>query len=489
MRKSIALAVLFLCATPVLAQGSDQISEGYGTRVNITYAPIDPDYLGVETLGTLHDPALNSFPVQSPVWSPDGRLIAFSNLEYIFLVPAEGGVAEMKYASVYLYPYNGSNIILYKTINKLIGFSPDGKTLYFMHNIMDEESGTVITVTEITTPEGKKAASININMGQTRMALASLDIETGEEQTLVRNVGNAVLSHSGKYLLYCDCDGKTIRVDEIESGEGWDVPLPNNFGFTFTCSADERYIIYSGIVGERENQLFRMPIMGGVSEQLTSYKGGDSGYCRANPFCSANGEWIFHDDIGREQYSNDITSPDGKHHISYNKSDIRMFAFNVQNHETIGLFPASVTIDTWHGQLSPDGKQICYIRKDIESFTDRSSIYIKDLQLPDGGADQQLVVSDAAPRGFSLTGNYPNPFNPSTAIGFTLPETGHATLSIYSVTGQKICTLISGVQSAGAHSVVWDGKDDQGISVSSGAYISRLESGNTVRTAKMLLRK
>ena len=483
MKKSIAFVFVLLVVTAAYSQVPEQISEGYGTRVNFTYAPIDPDYLGVETSGQLHQPMNGFYTI--PALSPDGNLIAFSNCEYIFLVPAEGGEAEMKYASIYLYPYNGSNIILYETINKLLGFSRDGRRLYFMHNLMDEESGTVINVTE-----GKNGLSMGIKSGVTRMALASLDIETGEVQTLVRNVGMAALSPSRNYLLYCVDDSKKIRVEEIESGEGWDVPLPDNFGYTFACSADEQYIIYSANMGETESQLFRMPIKGGVSEQLTSYKGGDSGYRRYNPVCTPNGEWILYDDIGRATYSNNITSPDGKSSISYeNKSVVKICAFNVESGETIDLFPSSTTIDERWGTLSSDGKQLCYIRNDHESFTERYGIYIKDIPLPEKGTNEQLSVSDAKPLGFTLTGNYPNPFNPLTTISFTLPVSCIVDLSVCDVTGREVRALVSGYRSAGENTAIWDGRDDSGKPVSSGVYLSYLRVGNTVRTNRMLLIK
>ncbi|MHB9028899.1 MAG: FlgD immunoglobulin-like domain containing protein [Candidatus Latescibacterota bacterium] len=91
------------------------------------------------------------------------------------------------------------------------------------------------------------------------------------------------------------------------------------------------------------------------------------------------------------------------------------------------------------------------------------------------------------PNTFILHQNTPNPFNPSTTISFTLPEPGAASLSIYSITGQKIRTLVSGQISGGAHSVVWDGRDERGKAVSSGVYLSRLEAGGKAEARRMLL--
>jgi hypothetical protein len=93
------------------------------------------------------------------------------------------------------------------------------------------------------------------------------------------------------------------------------------------------------------------------------------------------------------------------------------------------------------------------------------------------------------PKSLKITGNHPNPFNPSTTISFTLSSPGQAELDVYSSTGQKVCTLISGNQTAGTHSVVWDGRDDSRKAVSSGVYLSRLQMGDKVAFGRMLLLK
>jgi ligand-binding sensor domain-containing protein len=99
------------------------------------------------------------------------------------------------------------------------------------------------------------------------------------------------------------------------------------------------------------------------------------------------------------------------------------------------------------------------------------------------------VRSEELPRNFSIHGNYPNPFNPSTTIEYSLPETGKASLVIYSISGQKVRELVSGNMPAGAHSVLWDGRDDLGKPVSSGVYMSRLESSGKSVAGRMLFMK
>jgi photosystem II stability/assembly factor-like uncharacterized protein len=97
-----------------------------------------------------------------------------------------------------------------------------------------------------------------------------------------------------------------------------------------------------------------------------------------------------------------------------------------------------------------------------------------------------IDVARNVPEAFNLTQNFPNPFNPSTTIQFTLPETGEASLKIYDVRGHEIRTLLNGTQPAGTRSVIWDGRNHHGELVSSGTYFCRLESGNSVVTRKMM---
>ena len=87
-----------------------------------------------------------------------------------------------------------------------------------------------------------------------------------------------------------------------------------------------------------------------------------------------------------------------------------------------------------------------------------------------------------------LSGNFPNPFNPTTTISFSL-TTEHTELVIYNLKGQKVKQLVNEELAAGAHQVVWDGKDDSGKPVGSGIYFYKLKSGNYTSTKKMILMK
>jgi hypothetical protein len=88
------------------------------------------------------------------------------------------------------------------------------------------------------------------------------------------------------------------------------------------------------------------------------------------------------------------------------------------------------------------------------------------------------------------TSNYPNPFNPSTTIKYSLPSSGHLKLCVYNVRGQLVKTLIDGVRPAGAdQTVVWDGTDERGSSAASGVYFYEARALGDVRIGKTTLLK
>jgi hypothetical protein len=88
-----------------------------------------------------------------------------------------------------------------------------------------------------------------------------------------------------------------------------------------------------------------------------------------------------------------------------------------------------------------------------------------------------------------LLPNIPNPFNPSTRIRWSLSEGGQTQLEIYDLRGRRLRSVDLGSQEAGSGSWLWDGCDDQGHRVASGAYIVRLESGTRALSQKVVLTK
>lgn len=91
------------------------------------------------------------------------------------------------------------------------------------------------------------------------------------------------------------------------------------------------------------------------------------------------------------------------------------------------------------------------------------------------------------PQQFRLLPNTPNPFNPETLIRYELPKEGLVQLTVFNALGQKVRTLVRGVELAGAHAVRWDGRDERGVGVAGGMYFYRLEVGELRAVRKMVL--
>ena len=88
---------------------------------------------------------------------------------------------------------------------------------------------------------------------------------------------------------------------------------------------------------------------------------------------------------------------------------------------------------------------------------------------------------------FALAQNAPNPFNPSTAIKFTIAEDSYVTLAVYDVAGRRVKTLVDRSLKANFYRVEWDGRNDEGRKVTSGVYFYRLHAGAFVQSHKMIL--
>jgi hypothetical protein len=114
-----------------------------------------------------------------------------------------------------------------------------------------------------------------------------------------------------------------------------------------------------------------------------------------------------------------------------------------------------------------------------------------NLYLNQGGGtpvfDDQPV--NRVPETLFLYPNHPNPFNGETVIQYNLPRSGSVLLIIYDIQGRKIRHLVDSHQSAGSHSLNWNGRNDRGEVMPSGLYLLRLQTEQGVKTLKMILQQ
>ncbi|MCE1189456.1 MAG: T9SS type A sorting domain-containing protein [Ignavibacteria bacterium] len=117
-------------------------------------------------------------------------------------------------------------------------------------------------------------------------------------------------------------------------------------------------------------------------------------------------------------------------------------------------------------------------------FHEQSVSQVEALMVPDAVTGNE---NTAASQDFELENNYPNPFNPSTKISFSIANAGYYSMDIYSILGAKIKTITQGYLPKGKFSVSWDGKDESGNAAASGVYLYSLKSAGYMKTKKMLL--
>lgn len=141
------------------------------------------------------------------------------------------------------------------------------------------------------------------------------------------------------------------------------------------------------------------------------------------------------------------------------------------------------------------------IERGLEGSGALSFEYIDDTALPgcsykyrveyilDGESHVLFITEPVETPGvaLSLEQNHPNPFNPSTTVSYNLPAAGYVSCEIFDVTGRRVRTLISNVQTSGSHRIKWNGLNNTGERVVSGVYFYRLHAGKEELTRKMVL--
>ena len=143
-----------------------------------------------------------------------------------------------------------------------------------------------------------------------------------------------------------------------------------------------------------------------------------------------------------------------------------------------------VIIDGEYAMLGTVGQPFVGVTENSTHVNQVGFWYLTDRTVATDVADK---TNYSLPTEFGLDQNYSNPFNPETEIPFQLPEESHVGLKIFNIRGQLVRTLIQADYAPGFHSIRWDGKDNNGMTVSSGLYIYRFQAGDFVQVKKMSL--
>lgn len=270
-------------------------------------------------------------------------------------------------------------------------------------------------------------------------------------------------------------------------GMGWcDVVSHNNSSVTLKTYVYKVWTIDGTYVGwiptSPSNVTWNYTVLGIPAPLSVNITGptylswGETGTFTANPSGGSGTYinyqwWLRNDEGGIEQFANNGVTPLAPPYGEW------IYQPQWEGYQTITIGP--------HYDFSLKCK---ITDSDGNTATDIHSVIVGGIAK---GVTQHTPVAaiEAIPEQLILIGNYPNPFNPTTSIKFGLPDAMPVEISIYSITGKKVRTLINQDLSAGYYQVNWDGTDKSGNKVASGIYIYTLKAGSKRLTSKMLFAK
>jgi Zn-dependent metalloprotease len=157
---------------------------------------------------------------------------------------------------------------------------------------------------------------------------------------------------------------------------------------------------------------------------------------------------------------------------------------NTFYHAVVTLTPGTVTFSS-----------TAKLRFICDASANDDDVYIDEIEFRGTTAgslaegDNSFVASETLPTSFELKQNYPNPFNPTTTIVFSLPHESNVSIKIYNISGSLVKTLVKDNRPAGVYNVAWNGDNEDGLRVSSGVYIYRIEAGSFTQTRRMVMLK
>ncbi len=468
MKRVLYLLMLFFVLVPIV---SVQAENNITNRSQVNLDEIDFSAFVIET--QLFYYSINNGQ-HAPVWSHDGSSLAFTSESGmgIWLVSAAGGAPELICENYHEYEFDGKGYASYGSLTPL-AFSPDGSEIYF-HDYSLYADG------HVEVGGGSR--------GNTNPKIKAVNIATGEVRTLIEKaLFGGCFTSDGRICVYRKI-GDTYNSSlglfarDLVSGEEW---LLAYSGSSACITADDSEVIYS-IIQDGVSQLYRVSINGGEKEQITAFTENDTCWKPTSPQCTPDGESI----VFVAQYTDWLDSSGFYRNMDGSVRAVNYYGICMMDIASGHISRlCSDTIYRIDGtpRISPDGGRIVFngVQRLTPDSDDISSLLIQDI-VP-LSFENPTAVAETAPAAFALKGNFPNPFNPTTTIEFSLGKAAAVRLNVYNTAGQLVRELVNGECAAGNHNAVWDGLDQFGNSVSSGVYLYRLISGGVTETKSMTL--
>jgi hypothetical protein len=181
--------------------------------------------------------------------------------------------------------------------------------------------------------------------------------------------------------------------------------------------------------------------------------------------------------------------------IKYNPTEIKSIipaqisGFEVKYNElSDGLIRG--LLFSMQGQALPKNLEFEFLN--VEGFNGTSTIEFKEIILADSQGNSieaevqtyDVSFSNVIPVKTELSGSYPNPFNPTTSINYSVANESHVEIMIYDAAGRLVEELVNGHQDGGSYSISWNASNQ-----ASGMYFAKMIAGDVVQTQKLVLLK
>jgi hypothetical protein len=399
----------------------------------------------------------------------------------------------------------------------------DGNNVDFIHENVVFHNGYMILC--LTTPDdtGFNEGSINMNLstGWNIIGLP-LEVENSNYEVLFPNaVAGTLYGFNGFYTSEMELEpgtGYWLNFQEADTASLTGSPLTS-----FMVSLTEGWNLISG--NSAITNVGNISDPGNIIVPGTCY-GFNETYINADQLIPGNGYWIYASADGNIIILSNLTAKpistftdrtEIANKISFNNSEL-YFGVSIPEEERnsyklppkppLGAFDARFSGDTklveTFGNIEVmNNTQELFISYsiNINEYDDKSWLLIssenEEYELEDSG---QLILNGSVghftlsrvsliPTSFSISQNFPNPFNPITSINYIVPENSAIAISIYNLSGQKIIDLVDSYIQTGVYTVTWDGMNHKGLPVPSGVYIYTFETNSFKSMKKMILIK
>ncbi len=320
------------------------------------------------------------------------------------------------------------------------------------------------------------------------------------------------ITWDGTYLWIGDINGDVFsyNLDGTPTGDSFSCPFTNYPTLTW----DGNYFIVNQIYIPNPT-FYRLDNTGAVIDMFTSSFGEDSnqivwvpehenGHLWSCDYWGSNvSQFNLDSNSGTAQFITQFTPPDADeiYSITHDSFDLWLKYWNGSLYKIDdGINEGWLYCNPTNGIIAQENTSYINVTFDASNLSDgiyEANLHIINNDYDEGYFEIPVILTVGPPIEAEaillaitqLHQNHPNPFNPTTTISFDLVNTGKITLNVYNIKGELVRTLASENYPAGQNSILWNGEDNNGSSVSSGIYFYSLKAGDHEETKKMILMK